>query len=115
VAIAKVFSYVEDNAAASISWYARRKLGKARASRCLRALAIVLAVVGGLIPIIYGIYTQAWIAQLGYALLALAAGAVAADRYFGVSLVGSGMLWRCWQYSEHWLISLGLEFPSAYE
>src|SRR5262245_5391908 len=84
-AIPAIFGYVENAAASSMAWYAQRKLGKARASRSLRALAIVLAIVGGLTPIIHGMYPQPWIAQLGFALLALAAGAVAADRYFGVS------------------------------
>src|SRR5436309_3295630 len=85
-AIPTIFGYVENAAASSMAWYyAQRKLGKARASRCLRAFAIVLAIVGGLMPIIHGMYPQPWIAQLGFALLALAAGAVAADRYFGVS------------------------------
>ncbi len=83
--IAKLFANVENNAAASMAWYARRKFGEAIASRCLRTLAILLGIVGGLTPIVVGIYPQAWIGQLGYALLALAAGAIAADRYLGIS------------------------------
>jgi hypothetical protein len=84
-AIAAIYAHVEAAAASSMAWYAQRKLGKAAASRALRALAILLTITGGLMPIIHGIYPQAWIAQLGFALLALAAGAVAADRYFGIS------------------------------
>jgi hypothetical protein len=84
-AIAQLFAYVESTAAASLEWYAKRKSTKGRVSRFLRVSAIALGVAGGLTPIVNGVLSQVWIGQAGYALLALAAGLVAGDRYFGVS------------------------------
>jgi hypothetical protein len=74
------------------SWYRRRKGQRATLSRALRAIAIVLAAVGGLAPILAGLRagaitmeTATVISQLGYLFIGVAAGLMAFDRYFGVS------------------------------
>lgn len=62
------------------SWYLRDKRFKRWASRLLRAAAVVLAVAGGLAPL-----TSRRDSTWGYTLIALAAGCVAFDHFFGLS------------------------------
>ena len=76
--------WAEQQAVATISWYQRDKRAKRWASRLLRALAVVLAVSGGVMPLLPAI-AHGIDPNLGYVLLALAAGCVAFDHFFGLS------------------------------
>lgn len=75
----------EGQALGMIGWYLREKGSKSRFSRALRALAILLAVGGGVTPLVNAAAPDVVAAQWGYVLLALAAGCVAFDRFFGFS------------------------------
>jgi hypothetical protein len=68
----------------TINWYLRDKRFKRVASRTLRAAAIVLAVAGGVLPLI-SISTHGVNANLGYVLLVIAAGCIAFDHFYGLS------------------------------
>jgi hypothetical protein len=75
---------VESRVIEAIDWYLKDKRGQARWSRSLRALAILLASAGGLIPLVVSDgnpIDSRW----GYVLLAMAASCVALDRLFGFS------------------------------
>ncbi len=77
-------TWAEGQADEAIEWYLRDKAAKRRGSRTLRALAILLAVAGAVVPLVTvgrGGYVNGW----GYALLAAAAGCVAFDHFFGLS------------------------------
>ena len=81
-----LYRQAEDKAIEAIGWYLREKSSKKRASRYLRAAAIVFASAGGVFPLLAlaapdASPSAAW----GYVLLALAAACVAFDRFFGVS------------------------------
>lgn len=79
-----VYHWVEDQAIRAATWYLNEKKAKSRWSRALRILAILFATAGAALPFIAannGVVDFEW----GYVLLALAAGAVAMDRYFGFS------------------------------
>jgi len=78
---------VENKAIESINWYIRNKKFKSIASRVLRVLAILLACIGGLFPILQGIdlpYIQLN-GQYGYIALAIAATCMALDKFMGLS------------------------------
>ena len=84
--------YVESEAQRQIDWYFRKMTAKSRASSALRFAAIVLFLAGGLAPLAKAALTPESlhrlsfdIAQAGYLLLALAAGCLALDRFFGFS------------------------------
>ena len=70
--------------AETIAWYQRDKRPKRWESRLLRAAAVLLAVIGGALPLaassVHGVNPN-W----GYVALALAAGCVAFDHFFGLS------------------------------
>lgn len=74
---------VEGNTAEAIDWYLRDKRLKRIGSRLLRALAILLAIAGGVAPLLAATSNRngGW----GYIMLALAAGCVAFDHFFGLS------------------------------
>ncbi|MFI7452297.1 SLATT domain-containing protein [Nonomuraea sp. NPDC049714] len=78
-----LFRHAERNALTTINWYLWKKTIKSRWSRILRASAIVLAVAGGVTPLLHaaspGLIASGW----GYVALALSAGCVLFDRYFG--------------------------------
>jgi hypothetical protein len=79
-----IYHWVEGEAIRAASWYIDEKKSKARWSRALRILAILFATAGAALPFIAannGVVDFEW----GYVALALAAGAVAMDRYFGFS------------------------------
>jgi hypothetical protein len=79
-----VYHWVEGEAIRAASWYLHEKKAKSRWSRALRVAAILFATAGAGLPFIAannGVVDFEW----GYVLLALAAGAVAMDRYFGFS------------------------------
>jgi hypothetical protein len=67
----------------------REKGTKQRWSRGLRLMAILLAILGGLMPILIAIVggtgQWAWLGQVGYLALGLAAGCVILDKFFGSS------------------------------
>jgi hypothetical protein len=79
-----MYHWVEGEAIRAATWYLHEKKAKSRWSRALRILAILFATAGAALPFIAannGVVDFEW----GYVLLALAAGAVAMDRYFGFS------------------------------
>jgi hypothetical protein len=79
-----MFEWVEGEAVRSVAWYLREKRYKARWSRRLRVLAVIFATAGTVAPLVAA--TTGWFgSEWGYVLLALAAGSVALDRYFGFS------------------------------
>lgn len=84
-AIDALYHAVEDKAISTIDWYFSVKRSKKRASRFLRAAAIVLGVAGALVPVAVAPWTELRQVQWGYVLLGLAAGCVAFDRFFGIS------------------------------
>lgn len=69
----------------AIEWYLNDKRIKKRASQILRAIAIVLAAAGGLVPLITVAAQRGHWAAWGYVLLAGAASCVGFDRFFGLS------------------------------
>jgi hypothetical protein len=94
VSIGELYQYAEANANGSIVWYGKQKRRKARMSRVLRGLAIILTIAGGLTPIVAALGLQnigtppgrqIQVGQLGYLLLGLAAACVGFDKFFGFS------------------------------
>ena len=84
--------YVEDQAQKHIQWYWDKKRAKAHASMFLRFVAIILFVLGGLVPIVKATLPNAVAArvpfdfgQSGYLLIGVAAGCMGLDRFFGYS------------------------------
>jgi len=84
--------YVENEAQRQIAWYHAKRKVKASISTALRFVAILLFVLGGLVPIVKATLTPDTLrrigfdfGQTGYLLLAIAAGCVAMDRFFGYS------------------------------
>jgi hypothetical protein len=75
--------WAEGNATDAIDWYLRDKAWKRVASRLLRACAILSAVAGGIAPLVAAASDQS--ANWGYIMLALAAGCVGFDHFFGLS------------------------------
>jgi hypothetical protein len=75
--------WAENEAGQAIEWYLRDKIAKRLGSRILRALAILLAVAGGVAPLLTA--GSAGNTNWGYVLLALAAGCLAFDHFFGLS------------------------------
>ena len=77
------FQEVRQDLVNAASWYMRKKSRKRRASRILRLVSIVLAIVGAAVPFaatLFGLDLA-----LGYLLLLLAAGIQFLDRAFGLS------------------------------
>jgi len=84
--------YVESEAQRQIEWYRVKRQRKASISVALRFSAIMLFVLGGLVPILKATLTANAVShlgfdfgQVGYLLIAIAAGCVAMDRFFGYS------------------------------
>ena len=97
-ALESIRQYAERKVLAEWSWYQRKKQWNAGRSQWLRWLALLLSILGGLVPLLIALFsgrpdwpwfTRAFgsvqFAQLGYVLLAVAAGFVLMDRYFGYS------------------------------
>jgi len=76
--------WVEQLAEDAIQWYTRDKKLKRTASKLIRAAAVILAVVGGIVPL-QTAATSGHTSGLGYVLLAIAAGCMGFDYFFGVS------------------------------
>lgn len=83
--LAALRAWAEGVATGTIGWYLAEKRLKARWSRRLRAFAIVLATLGGAVPVVALASRHPEYGNWGYLLLALAAGCVAYDRFFGYS------------------------------
>ncbi len=79
-----LFEAVQDDAQVQIDWYAQKSKPKRRFSFALRIFAIMLAILGGLCPIV-GEIDGIGLDRIGYVLFALAAGCVVFDQLFGVS------------------------------
>ncbi len=80
-----LYRWTESSAIATLEWYLREKKGKAAWSRALRALAVILAAVGGVFPFIAVGTGRTAYAFWGYPVLGAAAGCVALDRALGLS------------------------------
>jgi hypothetical protein len=119
-----VYHWVEGEAIRAASWYLYEKKAKSRWSRALRILAILFATAGAALPFIAAnndVVDFEW----GYVLLALAAGAVAMDRYFGFSTAWMRYITaeqaiqrRLQQLQFDWaatLVTRGNRAPSAHE
>ncbi len=90
--LSSLHQYVEDQARKQIQWYWDKKRKKAGMSMFLRFVAIILFVLGGLVPIVKATLPAAVVAtfpfdfgQSGYLLIGIAAGCVGLDRFFGYS------------------------------
>ncbi|MDQ7908636.1 SLATT domain-containing protein [Phytohabitans sp. ZYX-F-186] len=83
--LAGLRAWAERVAEEAVDWYLAEKRLKSRWSRRLRALAIVLATLGGAVPVAALASRHPEYGNWGYLLLALAAGSVAYDRFFGYS------------------------------
>ncbi len=81
----ELYAWGERLAADAISWYLVEKRRRSRHSRALRAAALVLATAGGAVPICALAAGRPAAGNWGFLLLALAAGCVAFDRFFGYS------------------------------
>ena len=90
-------SYAEEIIQSELGWYLRKKKGRSSISRWVRFTALILTVLGGLVPLLIAVFEEppawpwlSWAAgirfgQVGYVLLALAGGLVLLDKYFGFS------------------------------
>jgi len=83
-ALEQLRAWAEARASQTIEWYVRDKQSKRWASRALRAMAIVLGVAGAVLPLLAG-SLHGLNPNLGYGLLAVAAGCLAFDHFFGLS------------------------------
>jgi hypothetical protein len=83
-ALDQLRAWAEDRAVETITWYLRDKKSKRWASRLLRAAAVSFAVIGGVVPLISS-SLKSINSDLGYLFLAIAAGCVAFDHFFGLS------------------------------
>lgn len=83
--LAALRAWAERVAGEAVAWYMTEKRLKARWSRRLRSFAIVLATLGGAVPVVALASRHPEYGNWGYLLLALAAGCVAYDRFFGYS------------------------------
>jgi hypothetical protein len=84
--------YVEDQAQKQVQWYWAKKRAKAYVSMFLRFVAIILFVLGGLVPIVKATLPATVVAKIpfdfgqsGYLLIGVAAGCMGLDRFFGYS------------------------------
>jgi hypothetical protein len=81
----RLYEWAQDMACAAIDWYMQEKHWKARWSRSLRAAAAILAAAGGAVPIAALSAGRPALGNWGFLLLAMAAGCVTFDRFFGYS------------------------------
>jgi len=89
--LALIHQYVENQAQKQLDWYWNKKRPKAQMSMFLRFVAIVLFVLGGLVPLLKATLPAAVaklpfdFGQFGYLLIGIAAGCIGLDRFFGYS------------------------------
>lgn len=86
----QLYKWAVRNAEGQIDWYVRKKRPKRIWSLSIRAMAIILAGLGALCPLLdaTGLFQDKYaiaLGEWGYVLLAIAAGVVGFDRYFGFS------------------------------
>jgi hypothetical protein len=79
----KLRNEAENKAIIAINWYLQRKSKEKAWSQRLRLGAIILASLGGLMPLLQSLLPYA--GQAGYVLLGMAAACVAVDKFFGFS------------------------------
>jgi hypothetical protein len=80
-----IYNRAEQMATDAIAQYTEKKEQKATWSRRLRAIGLTLATAGWAVPIVALATRRTGLGNFGYLLLALAAGAVAYDRFYGCS------------------------------
>lgn len=95
--ILALYQRTESEICDAIGWYLREKRLQARWSRLLRLSAILLAVAGGLVPLVHAANPDLIASEWGYVLLAAAAGCALLDRFFGFS--GSWMRYMRTQFA----------------
>jgi hypothetical protein len=90
-------AYAEAKIHNELSWYVDKKAGRAKTSQRLRFSAVVLSILGGLVPLLIAMFggqpSWHWLSllgdvrfgQLGYVFLAITGGLILLDRYFGYS------------------------------
>nr|WP_277349610.1 DUF4231 domain-containing protein [Planosporangium thailandense] len=81
----ELYGWGERLATDAIEWYLSEKRTKARWSRALRTVAVVLATAGAAVPAVALAAARPVAGNWGFLLLALAGGCVAYDRSFGFS------------------------------
>lgn len=82
--LAELYNDAESRAIEACEWYLADRRGKKNASRLLRALAVLLASAGGLIPLA-NVTTGQSVSGWGYVLLAGAGVCFGFDRFLGLS------------------------------
>lgn len=97
-ALDKLYRYAEARAIDAINWYMNQRRAKSSASRFLRIAAIVLGSVGGIFPLADVASEGGVNGERGYVFLAVAAAAVAFDRFFGLSAA-----WMRYMSTAMWL------------
>jgi hypothetical protein len=116
--------WAEKRAVETIEWYLRDKRKRRVNSRLLRATAVIFGVTGGIVPLLAVTFAAIRI-EIGYILLALAAGCLAFDHFFGVSsgwmrdiitsqklqgrLTRFQIAWAVWQARESGALKIELE------
>lgn len=83
-ALTSAYGSVNTRATEIVQWYQKDKRSKRRWSRILRLTGLLLATGGGIVPLASALNPQIP-GQLGYILLAVAAGTIAIDRFYGLS------------------------------
>lgn len=92
-AIARAYDIAQDAAADALGWYQKAMKRRGRAARAIRFVALVAFGVGGLIPIARAFLPSGglpgqpglpWV-DLGYVALAVGAGLIGFDYFFGIS------------------------------
>ncbi|TCO52903.1 SLATT domain-containing protein [Actinocrispum wychmicini] len=96
----------------TISWYLLEKVRKGLYSKVLRLVSLVLAVVGGAVPLVANAGLIGGVnSSVGYLLLALAGGLQLIDRYFGYSSAWTRYVNAAMRLNAQLLV-LQLEFAS---
>jgi hypothetical protein len=80
-----VHTHVDTHARRAIDWYLARRRVRKTASRVLRLLALVLAVAGGVVPLLDGAVLPRGLHNLGYLLIAVGGALMLANRVMGLS------------------------------
>ena len=83
--LSELYDWAERVASDAISWYLTEKKRKAIWSRSLRRLTVILATLGGTVPMAALAVGSTGLGNWGFALFALAGGCLAYDRFFGYS------------------------------
>src|ERR1700674_2818925 len=68
------FEYVDAFALDRIAWYRKKKTALQWGSRFARLVAVILAVIGAICPLVEGLVTGPYVSKLGYVFLAGAGG-----------------------------------------